>query len=71
MIAGTRDIGLMQAAEVAADPQRLQELQARPGEGAFRGALYEVQGVNGINVEARLLDAEPLCHPSAVQRRRP
>jgi hypothetical protein len=57
VIAGTRDTGLMQAAEVAADRQRLQELAARlPGKGPFE-ALYEVQGVNGINVEARLLEA--------------
>ncbi len=59
IIAGTRDTGLMQAAEIAADSARLQELQAHtPAKGPFE-ALYEVQGVNGINVEARLLDAAP------------
>jgi hypothetical protein len=64
VIAGTRDTGLMQAAEVAADPQRLQELGSRlPGKGPFE-SLYEVQGVNGINVEARLLDASAATpHP--------
>jgi hypothetical protein len=57
IIAGTRDVGLMQAAEVAADPQRLQELAGRlKGGGPFE-ALYEVQGVDGINVDARLLEA--------------
>jgi len=60
IIAGTRDTGLMQAAEVAADSAHLRELQARvPAGGPFE-ALYEVQGVNGINVEARLLDASAL-----------
>jgi hypothetical protein len=57
IIAGTRDVGLMQAAEVAADQRRLDELAERvKGKGPFE-ALYEVQGVDGINVEARLLDA--------------
>jgi hypothetical protein len=57
IIAGTRDVGLMQAAEVAADQRRLHELAGHlPGKGPFE-ALYEVQGVDGINVEARLLEA--------------
>jgi hypothetical protein len=57
IIAGTRDVGLMQAAEVAADQRRLHELAGRlPGKGPFE-ALYEVQGVDGINVDARLLEA--------------
>ncbi len=57
IIAGTRDVGLMQAAEVVADQRRLQELAGRvPGKGPFE-ALYEVQGVDGINVDARLLQA--------------
>lgn len=57
VIAGTRDVGLMHAAEVAADPVRLREMGSRvAGEGPFE-ALYEVQGLNGINVEGRLLDA--------------
>lgn len=63
VIAGTRDVGLMQAAEVAADAARLRELSAAlPGPGPFE-ALYEVQGVNGINVEARLLAASPATAP--------
>ena len=57
LIAGTRDVGLMHAAEVAADATRLQQLGARlDGEGAFE-ALYEVQGLNGINVQGELLEA--------------
>ncbi len=47
----------MQAAEVVAGSRRLQELASRvPGKGPFE-ALYEVQGVDGINVDARLLQA--------------
>jgi hypothetical protein len=62
VIAGTRDTGLMQAAEVAADEPRLLELQGKlQGRGPFE-ALYEVQGVNGINVEASLLSASTLGH---------
>jgi hypothetical protein len=62
VIAGTRDTGLMQAAEVAADEPRLLELQGKlQRRGPFE-ALYEVQGVNGINVEASLLGASTLGH---------
>jgi hypothetical protein len=57
IIAGTRDTGLMQAAELAADREALRTLASRvPGVEPFE-ALYEVQGVNGINVGSRLLEA--------------
>jgi hypothetical protein len=57
VIAGTRDIGLMQAAEVVADPERLGELNGHlAGSGPFE-ALYEVEGINGVNVDAHLLEA--------------
>jgi hypothetical protein len=60
VIAGTRDTGLMQAAEIAADRTRLQEMQVRfPARGPFE-ALYEVQGVNGLNVQAHLLGASDI-----------
>lgn len=63
LIAGTRDVGLMHAAEVAADATRLQQLGARlGGEGAFE-ALYEVQGLNGINVQGELLEASLIEPP--------
>jgi hypothetical protein len=57
VIAGTRDTGLMQAAESAADLTALQALAAK--DLPWRGfeALYEVQSVNGVNVEARLIEA--------------
>lgn len=59
IIAGTRDTGLMQAAEIAADRTNLAQLQAHTPTGSPFEALYEVQGVNGVNVEARLLDGRP------------
>jgi len=62
IIAGTRDTGLMQAAEVAADSARLGQIQAQlSSRGPFE-ALYEVQGVNGVNVEARLLGVHSTGH---------
>lgn len=61
IIAGTRDTGLMQAAELAADHEALRTLASRiPGTDPFE-ALYEVQGVNGINVGSRLIEASPVA----------
>jgi hypothetical protein len=57
VLAGTRDIGLMQAAEAAADAQQQHALAARVPKGGAFEALYEVQGVNGVNVQAQLIDA--------------
>ena len=55
VIAGTRDTGLMQAAENLAAPDALLKLAAgKPDWGSFE-ALYEVQGVNGVNVESSLI----------------
>jgi hypothetical protein len=63
VIAGMRDVGLMHAAEAAVDPAHLTELARRlGGEGPFE-ALYEVQGLNGINVQGRLLEASRI-HPA-------
>lgn len=60
IVAGTRDVGLMQAAEVTADQRRLHELAGRlKSTRAPFEALYEVQGVDGINVDAQLLEAGP------------
>ena len=56
-ITGTRDTGLMQAAENLASPESLRELaRGNPAWGSFE-ALYEVHGVNGVNVESRLIGA--------------
>jgi hypothetical protein len=57
VIAGTRDTGLMQAAENLAAPDALQELaRGNPALSGFE-ALYEVHGVNGVNVDSRLIKA--------------
>jgi hypothetical protein len=57
VIAGTRDTGLMQAAESAASADALQELAGKQLPRSGFEALYEVQSVNGVNVEARLIEA--------------
>jgi len=55
IIAGTRDTGLMQAAENLAAPDAVQELaRGKPAWANFE-ALYEVHGVNGVNVESHLI----------------
>lgn len=58
VVAGTRDTGLMQAAESAVDMNQLQTLAARKLPWRGFEALYEVQSVNGVNVESRLIEAE-------------
>jgi hypothetical protein len=57
VIAGTRDTGLMQAAETAVAPEGLQELGRQHAPWRGFEALYEVQSVNGLNVESRLIGA--------------
>jgi hypothetical protein len=57
VIAGTRDTGLMQAAESAASADALRELAGKQLPRSGFEALYEVQSVNGVNVEARLIEA--------------
>lgn len=59
VIAGTRDTGLMQAAENLAAPDLLREIAGRVPDGSSFEALYEVHGVNGVNVESRLIGANP------------
>jgi hypothetical protein len=65
VIGGTRDTGLMQSAEIAADPQRLDQLGAQSTGPLGWEALFEVQGINGINVESRLISAGALAVPDA------
>lgn len=56
IIAGARDIGVIQAAEIAADPHALPGLR---GGGAAIEALYEVDGVGRINVGVRPVKVVP------------
>ena len=56
IVAGNRDIGVMQTAEIATDPKALAAL--KPGGGGALEALYEVDGVGRTNVGAtRVADA--------------
>ena len=64
VIAGTRDTGLMQAAESSVAPEALQELARQRTPWRSFEALYEVQGVNGLNVESRLIGV----HPTRVEQ---
>lgn len=50
IVAGNRDIGVMQTAEIAADPKALAALH--PRDGAPLEALYEVDGVGRTNIGA-------------------
>jgi len=57
VIAGTRDTGLIQAAETAVAPGDLQQLERQHVPWRGFEALYEVQSVSGLNVESRLIGA--------------
>jgi len=50
IVAGARDIGVMQTAEIATDPKALAALKPRAG--APLEALYEVEGVGRTNIGA-------------------
>jgi hypothetical protein len=67
IIAGARDTALTQAAEVVADPNQLQALTTASKQSHAFEALYEVHGVNGANVESRLIGATAL-DPEAMWR---
>ncbi len=60
VVAGTRDVGLQQAAEMLASPRRLAELlQKSAGSNAWE-ALVEVYGMNRTNIEGQVLVVAPL-----------
>jgi hypothetical protein len=61
IIAGTRDTGLMQAAEIAADPAEVRQIDAGiDGRPPFE-ALFEVQSLSGINVQSRLIETTAIA----------
>lgn len=69
IIAGLRDAGLTQAAEIAASPEMLKALAAtRPGD-AFE-ALYLVDSIDTTNVGAKLIFSAPL-DPARLWSRTP
>lgn len=55
VIAGTRDVGLIQAGEALTDPARLRALRERLTAGTPFEALYEVSGINGTEMASKLL----------------
>jgi hypothetical protein len=73
ILAGTRDTAVMQTAEIASSVRRCEELLTRSAQSPAFEALYEVYGVSGTNLEARLVLARPLDvdaiwgEPAAVQ----
>jgi hypothetical protein len=60
VVAGTRDAGLMQAAEVASDPAQLAKIAARTGGAEAFEALYEVRTIGNLNINSTLVLARPL-----------
>ncbi|MDB6041987.1 MAG: hypothetical protein JWM63_538 [Gammaproteobacteria bacterium] len=60
VIAGTRDVALANTAEALAHPQSLEKLAGRTTGGRDFEALYEVYGMQGTNVDSRLLTTAPL-----------
>jgi hypothetical protein len=60
VIAGTRDIGVVQTAEMVSGKEGLR-LQAQKAGGmkSFE-ALYEVQGIDRVNLRGRLVDLSPI-----------
>ena len=59
VIAGTRDVALMQAAEAMASPAALAALRKSDGGADSFEALYEVQGIRRSNLTGRLILAAP------------
>lgn len=60
IVAGTRDVALMQTAETASRATLLKEAQKAAGGADSFEALYEVDGMNRLNVSGRLIAASPL-----------
>jgi hypothetical protein len=60
VIAGSRDVGLMQAAENAANPAQLAAIAQGARGARDHETLFEVSGVNGINIESRLIQTSRL-----------
>jgi hypothetical protein len=59
IIAGTRDPAVVQMAEVAADEQQLDMIDAKNGDGAFE-ALFEVRTLGNLNLGSSLVLVRPI-----------
>lgn len=60
VVAGTRDVALANTAEAVAHPESLQRLTGQSGAQRDFEALYEVYGMEGTNVDSKLLTTGPL-----------
>jgi hypothetical protein len=60
IIAGTRDVAVMQTAEAVTTPARLAELTKQVERATGFEALYEVYGMDRMNLDGKLLFSAPL-----------
>jgi hypothetical protein len=60
VIAGTRDVAAMHMAETLTKPSALQALTASAGKTPGFEALYEVYGMDKLNLDGKLLLTSPL-----------
>ena len=60
VIAGTRDVAVRQVAEEMTDPASLADLGKKTSDAKAYEALYVVEAMKQLNMEARLLQASPL-----------
>jgi hypothetical protein len=60
VVAGTRDVALANTAEAITRPESMERLAAQSGSRRDFEALYEVYGMEGTNVDSKLLTTAPL-----------
>jgi hypothetical protein len=60
VIAGTRDVAAMHMAETLTSPSALQTLMSKAGNAPGFEALYEVYGMDKLNLDGKLLMTSPL-----------
>ena len=60
IIAGTRDVAVRQIAEEMTDPESLDDLAKQASDAQAYEALYVVEAMKQLNMEARLVQASPL-----------
>ncbi len=61
VVTGTRDAAVMQAAAMASTPAALDVRRARTGDADAYEALYEVEGLDRVNMGGKLVVAAPLA----------
>ena len=61
VIAGNRDVGVMETAKALSDPDALKVLTDKAPDGGAYEALYEVEAINRVNIRGRLVQVSPLA----------